>query len=91
MPPDFRPLRRPNRNRPLEATPETGLTPRADAGKRLQRNAGAISLILDKVRSDLEEAIEKEGFHGNLRFTVELVDQDLMIFEDSHGQRFKLK
>lgn len=72
-------------------TAKAPLTRAAQLSQHAGRNEGAISFILDKVRHDILEAIAKSQFHGRLVFGVDIVDQDVMHFDDSHGQKFKLK
>lgn len=67
------------------------LTRQTESSKHARRNEGAISLIVDNVRRNILDAISKTGFHGTLKFSVEVIDQDVMLLVDSCGQRFKLK
>jgi hypothetical protein len=67
------------------------LTHQTNLAKHARRNEGAISFVLNNVQRNILDAVSKQGFHGTLRFSVEVIDQDVMILEDSTGQRFKLK
>lgn len=62
-----------------------------EVSKHVRRNEGAISLILEGMRTKLTEAVNTEGFWGTVDYPVEIVDQDIIKAEPTVTQLIKLK
>lgn len=67
------------------------LTPTDKKSKYAQRNEGAISLIVEKLRSELLKAVGTESFYGAVTVNAAIVNQDVSDFDVSTKQQYKTK
>ena len=67
------------------------LTPPEKKSKYAQRNEGVISLIVEKVRSELLKAVCTESFYGAVTVNAAIVNQDVSDYDVNTKQQFKTK